>query len=114
MLYEASAANGYLRQHTVEMMLYLQFMVIRLNRILIIKVIKRNAKAFSLNAIVDVRLRHRRCRRHEMILGNIGLSETSRASDFKIYHKLSIDSLYISTGNDAIYYFQSAANHADV
>ena len=32
--------------------------------------VKRNANAFSLNAIVDARLRRRRvCRRHEMILG---------------------------------------------
>ena len=42
----------------------------------ILCVVKRNVKAFPLNAIVDVRLR-----RHEMILLNV--SETVRASDFK-------------------------------
>ena len=52
-----------------------------------------NANAFSLNAIVDLRL----CR-HEIIIFNI--SETIRASAFKIYHKVALDSLYISTGND--------------
>ena len=55
------------------------------------RVFKRNAKAFSPNAIVDVRLR----RRHQMICWNI--SETVRASDVKIYHKIALDSLYIST-----------------
>ena len=53
-------------------------------------------KAFSLNAIVDVSCRRRR--RHEMIFLNI--SETSRASDYNIYHKMALDILNISTGND--------------
>ena len=44
-------------------------------------VFKRNANAFSLNAIVDVRLRRHR---HEMTFLNI--SETTRASYFKSYH----------------------------
>ena len=66
-----------------------------------VTIIKQNAKAFSLNAIVDVR--HRR-RHHEMnFLGNI--SETIRASNFNIYHKVALDSLYISTGNEVINYF---------
>ena len=30
------------------------------------------------------------------------ISETIRASDFNIYHKVALDSLYISTGNDVI------------
>ena len=68
--------------------------------------IERNA--FSLNAIVDVRLRPR----HEMIFFNI--SETIRASDFKIYHKIALDSLYISTGKDVINYFHSEANRTNV
>ena len=42
---------------------------------------KRNAKAFSLNAIVDVRRRLRR--RHEMFFN---ISETFRASDFIRFH----------------------------
>ena len=67
---------------------------------------KRNAKAFSLNAIVDGR------RRHEMTFWNI--SETIRAIDFKIYHKVALHSLYISIGNDVINYFRSAANHTNV
>ena len=66
-------------------------------------IFKRNAKAFSFNAIVDVR--RRRC--HEIL-------ETIRASDFKIYDRIAFDSLYISTGNDVIYYFQSEANRTNV
>ena len=62
---------------------------------------KRNAKAFSLNAIVDVR--HRRLRCYEQIFLNI--SETVRACAFKIYRKVAIDNMYISTGNDVINYF---------
>ena len=69
---------------------------------------KRNAKAFSLNAIVDVRLR-----RHEMIFF-LNISETIRMSDFKIYHKVALDGLYISTGNDITNYFRSEANRTNV
>jgi len=68
-----------------------------------------SAIAFALSAIVDVR---RRLRRHEMIFFNI--SETIRASDFKIYHNVALDSLYISTGNDVTSYFRSAANQTNV
>ena len=50
-------------------------------------IVKRNANAFSLNAIVDVRFRRRR---HEMIL--------------------ALHSLYIFTGNDVTGYFRSAVN----
>ena len=66
-------------------------------------VFKRNAKAFSLSAIVDV-LR----RRHGMIWGNI--SETTRAGNFKIYQHAALNTLNLSTGNDVAIYFQSAAN----
>ena len=71
-------------------------------------IIKRNANTFSLNAIVDVRLR----RHHEMIFFNT--SETIRDNDFKIYHKVALDSLYIPTGNDVINYFRSAVNRTNV
>ena len=64
---------------------------------------KRNANAFSLNAIVDV---HSRRRRHEMILLNI--SETTRARNFKF------DSLYICTQYDVTSYFWSAGNRIKV
>ena len=69
---------------------------------------------FSLNAIVDVRLRRlrRRLRRHEMTFLNI--SESIRASDFKINHKAALDSLYISAGNDVINYFRPEANRTNV
>ena len=70
-------------------------------------VIKRSAIAFSLNAIVNVRLR---CR-HEM---TFLISETIRGSDLKIYHKVALHSLHISTGNDVIDYFRSAANCTNV
>ena len=73
-------------------------------------VFKRNAKAFSLNAIAYVR--RRRLRRHEIIFLNI--SETIRASDFKIYHKVALDGLCISTGNDIINCFRSEANCTNV
>ena len=66
--------------------------------------VKRNAKAFSLSAIVDVRFRRLR-RRHEMIC------------DFKIKicHKVAVDSLFISPGNDVINYFLwSEANRTNV
>ena len=33
---------------------------------------------------------------------SLNISEITRASDFKIYHKVAIDCLYISTGNDVI------------
>ena len=69
-------------------------------------VIKRNEKAFSLNAIGDVR------RRQEMIFLNI--SEIIRPNDFKIYRKVDLHSLYISTGNDVINYFRSASNRTNV
>ena len=68
---------------------------------------KRNAKAFSLNATVDVRLR----RRLEMIFN---ISEAIRASDLKIFHKVALDSLHISTGNDVIDYFRSQTNRTNV
>ena len=61
---------------------------------------KRNANAFSLNAIVDIR--RRRLRRHEMMFGNI--SETTRDSSFKIHHNVTQVSLYLSTGNDITIY----------
>ena len=82
------------------------------NRLLLLELIfKRNPKAFSLNAIVNVRRRLRR-RRHEIIFWNI--SETIRASDFKIYLKVALGSLYIPTGNDVINYIRSAANRTNV
>ena len=59
-----------------------------------------------LNAMVDVR----HC--HETIFGNI--SETTKASNFKIYHNVAHESLYISTGNDITIFFRSAANRTDV
>ena len=64
-------------------------------------IFKRNA-----NAIVDVR------RRHEITFFNI--SENIRDSDFKIYDRVALDSLYISTGNDVINGFRSEANHTNV
>ena len=85
---------------------YAIYDVVSLSRVFIFK---RNAKAFSLNVIVDVR---RRLRRHEMIFFNF--SETVRASDFKIYHNLALHSLYIWTGKDVINYFRSAANRINV
>ena len=60
------------------------------------------------NVIVDVRRR----RRHEMIFFNS--SETTRASNFKMYHNEALDNLYILAGNDVIIYFQSAANRMNV
>ena len=72
---------------------------------------KINAKTFSLNAIVDVRLR--RLRSHEMIFCEY-ISEAIRASDFKIYHNVALGNLYISTGNDVINYFRSQANRSTV
>ena len=47
-----------------------------------------------------------------MIIFNI--SETTRASNFKMYRNVSLDSLYISTGNDVTIYFRQAANHTNV
>ena len=40
------------------------------------------------------------------------ISET--ISDFKIYHKVALDSLCISTGNDVINYFRSVTNRTNV
>ena len=76
-------------------------------------IIKRNANAFSLNAVVNVRLRlgrrRRRRRRHGMIFFII-----SKLLDFKINRKVALDSLYISAGNDVINYFRSVANRINV
>jgi len=44
----------------------------------------------------------------------LDISEIIRDSDFKIYHHLTLDSLYISTGNDITSYFRSAANRTNV
>ena len=38
------------------------------------------------------------------------ISETIRDSDFKIFHKVALDSLYISTENDIINYFRPETN----
>ena len=40
--------------------------------------------------------------------------ETIRASDFKIYNKVALGSLYISNGNGVINYFRSEANGTNV
>ena len=42
------------------------------------------------------------------------ISETIRASDFKIYHKVARDSLYISTGNYIINFFWLEAYRTNV
>ena len=42
------------------------------------------------------------------------ISESFRASNFKIYHNVVLDSLYILTGNDATVYFRAAANRTKV
>ena len=76
-----------------------------------VEVCDTNLFSFSLNAIVDVRLRP--LRRHEMIFFS-NISETVRDSDFKINDRLDHDSLYISTGNEVINYFRSAANRTNV
>ena len=68
---------------------------------------KRNAKAFSLNAVADVRRR----RRHEIIYN---IQETIRGSEFKKYLNVALDTLYISTGNDVINYFRSEVNRTNV
>ena len=47
------------------------------------------------------------------LFGNIS-SETIRASDFKNYRKVALNSLYISTGNDVINYLRSEANRTNV
>ena len=49
--------------------------------------------------------RRRHPRSREMII-----SEITRASNFKIYRHIALNSLYISTENHAIIYFWSAAN----
>ena len=41
------------------------------------------------------------------------ISETARANNFKIDQNLALDSVYISTGNDAIAYFRSTANRTN-
>ena len=70
-------------------------------------VIMRNARtSVSHNAIVDVRRRRR-----EIFFS---MSENTMASNFKIYRNVALDSLYISTGNDVIIYFQSAPNRINV
>ena len=48
----------------------------------------------------------------KLLFGNI--SKSTSASNFKIYDELSIDSLYISTGNGVITYFRSASNRINV
>jgi hypothetical protein len=75
-------------------------------------IFKRNAIAFALNAIVDVpppppppSSRNDFC---------LNISETFRASNFKNYHNVALDSFYISTGNDVTSYFRSAANQTNV
>ena len=65
-------------------------------------VFKRNANAFSLNAIVDVRLRHRHFIRN--------ILEATRASNVEICLSIALDCSYISTGNDVITSFRLAAN----
>ena len=42
------------------------------------------------------------------------VSENARASNFKIYHNVAHDSLYILTGNDVAVYFWSAANRTNM
>ena len=42
------------------------------------------------------------------------ISETTRASNFKIYHNVAQDSLYISTGNDVTICFPLAANRTNM
>ena len=58
--------------------------------------VKRNANTFSLNAIVDVRCRAAAVTKWFFF----NISETIRDSDFKIYDRVALDSLYILTGND--------------
>ena len=58
-----------------------------------------NASSVSHNAIVDVRRR-----RHEMIFLNI--SETTRASNLEINQNVSLDNVFILSGNDVIIYFR--------
>ena len=36
--------------------------------------------------------------------------KTAGASNLRIYYNIALDSLYISTGDDVIIYFRSAAN----
>ena len=42
------------------------------------------------------------------------ISETTWASNFKCYHNVALNSLYISTGNYVIIYFRSAVNRINV
>ena len=70
--------------------------------------IKRNAKAFALNAIVDIR------RRRAVMIGLLISRKTIRASNFKIGQNVVHKSLYISIGNDVIAYLWSAENRVNV
>ena len=60
-----------------------------------------HSKAFSLNAIVDVRRR----RRQEIIFN---ISETTRVSKFKVRYHVAFDSLNSSTRNDVTIYFSKS------
>ena len=42
------------------------------------------------------------------------IMETARASNFKIYHNIALDSLYVWNENDVIIYCRSAANRINV
>ena len=42
------------------------------------------------------------------------ISETTRASNFKIYHNVAHDGLYISAGNNVTIVFRSTANRTKV
>ena len=81
--------------------------VIRCQLWRLLEVGRRNANAFSLYAIVQVRLR----RRHEMIFN---ISETTKASNFKIKHNIALYSPYSFTGNEVTSCFRSAANRINV
>ena len=71
--------------------------------------IKQNPKAFSLNAVFDVR--RRLDRRHEMTY--FINSETIKASRFKLYQSVALDSTvfaFLPEMTPSSSYFQSAAN----
>ena len=62
-------------------------------------------------------LRETRMRFHFMLSSlsvydflKISQKQTTRASNFKIFHNVAHDSPYISTGSDVTIYFRSAAN----
>ena len=65
------------------------------------------------NGSIDSDVRRRLRRRTEMVFFS-NISETIRASNFKIDHKVENDSLYISTGNDLINYFRTEAIRTNV